>query len=214
MIVLYLILVLLLTFLYSILFYLIKAKKYITYIWFFIVLLVGLVWFSDVILRLPNKLLPFGTLLLFLLFITPFIFNSGYRVNKNCSDILGFCVLYPIGEELIFRAIILKLIPYIIGENSVMVPFPLLKEISLPVLITAFLFGVMHLQYFKFKINRDTLIKIVFAFIFGIFMGNMVEITESILYPVIFHVIANTGATIYYFKNNKSNYIKILIKRE
>ena len=81
-----------------------------------------------------------------------------------------------------------------------MVPFPLLKEVDLRVILTAVLFAVMHLQYFSWKVNKDTIAKMVYAFVFGIVFGNLVVMSESVLYAILFHVTANTGATYLYLK--------------
>lgn len=183
----------------------IKFIPFISYIWLILIFIISILGFRDEVFSLPNKLLNFTDIIVLLLFITPFIFYSGYRINKEINRIISFCIIFPIGEEIIFRAIIPSLLLLVIGTN-IMVPFPLLKEISLQVLISSILFGLMHIQYFKFKINKDVFIKIIFAFIFGVFMGNLVDITNSILYPIIFHIIANSGTTINYFSKIRGNY--------
>ncbi|MDD4077999.1 MAG: CPBP family intramembrane metalloprotease [Candidatus Margulisbacteria bacterium] len=179
-----------------------KLRLFVSYIWFLLVISLGIIWSKKKIISIPTKPISILDTFLFLLLITPFIFYSGYKIKKDIKNVLPFCLIFPIGEEIMFRGIILNLLPIAIGTSDIMIPFPLLKEVTLQVLISAFLFGIMHLQYFKFRISKDTMIKILFAFIFGIFMGNLVELTNSLLYPIIFHIIANAGATVYFIRNS------------
>ena len=132
--------------------------------------------------------------------IVPFMFHANYRPHKSKTGIFAFCLAFPLVEELIFRGLLLVLLQEIIGESIIMVPFPLLKEVDLRVILTAVLFAVMHLQYFSWKVNKDTIAKMVYAFVFGIVFGNLVVMSESVLYAVLFHVTANSGATYLYLK--------------
>lgn len=213
----YIVLVLLLTFFFSLLLELIKLVKknqkrnikfipIVSYIWLLIIIIISIIWFREEVFNLPTKSLKFTEIFIIILLISPFYYYSGYRVNREKNSVLSFCIIFPIGEEIIFRAMLPSLLLLVI-DKTIMVPFPLLKEISLQVLISAILFGIMHIQYFKFKFNKQVLIKVVFALIFGIFMGNLVALTNSILYPIIFHIVANSGATVYYFKNRGNLYV-------
>lgn len=131
--------------------------------------------------------------------MVPFWLVSGYKPQKSAKGILTFCIIFPIGEEILFRGIILYIATYLIGSSLVYVPVPILKGVTLQTFISAICFGVTHFQYFGFKFNSETIKKVFFAFIFGLFVGNLVEVTGSIIYAVIFHIIANSGATLYYF---------------
>ncbi len=82
-------------------------------------------------------------------------------------------------------------------------------SVSLPVFISAVCFGITHFQYFGFKATEATIKKVLFAFVFGLFVGNIVAMSGSILYGIAFHIIANSGATLLYLKNSKAKQIEI-----
>lgn len=178
-------------------------------IWFLLVFIVSLIF--QVSYQLPHGEASLGLsdyLILFILII-PFMINSHYKPHQSMKGFIAFCLIFPMGEELVFRGIIPLILNQHFASGSVMVPFPILKEISLTVLISSILFALMHLQYFQFKLSRDTISKMIYAFIFGIVFGNIAEITQSLFYPVLFHIMANIGATYFYVKRlNKVN-IKI-----
>lgn len=184
-----------------------KPKKWIDenyfIIWLIIIVLISLLLRKSIPLSLPKKWLSAKEYLLIILFTIPFIVYSRYNIHPSRKGILSFTVAFPLGEELLFRGIIPFLI-YKSFPNALMIPFPLLKEISISVLLSALLFSFMHLQYFNFKINKNIIINLFFAFVFGIFIGNLVEITESVLYSILFHMIANIGAAFMYQKRYKN----------
>jgi uncharacterized protein len=174
-------------------------------LWFIFVLafLFILLPFLSIPTFLPNKLISITDFLLFCLLLIPFITSSDYQPHKSLKGIIAFCIVFPIGEELIFRGIIPSMVNQMLGNTIILIPFPLLKEISLAVLIAALLFSIMHLQYFQFKINKETLIKLIYALIFGVFIGNLVEITDSLFYAILFHILANSGATYMFLKRHQ-----------
>jgi membrane protease YdiL (CAAX protease family) len=104
---------------------------------------------------------------------------------------------------------VLALATYLFGSSGIEVPIPILKAMSLPVFISAACFGITHFQYFGFKATEATINKVLFAFVFGLFVGNIVAISGSILYGIAFHIIANSGATLFYLKNSKAKQIEI-----
>ncbi|WP_162848413.1 CPBP family intramembrane glutamic endopeptidase [Paenibacillus nanensis] len=64
--------------------------------------------------------------------------------------------------------------------------------ITLPVLITAVLFAICHLQYYR--LSTQSIRFMIFAFLGGILLGAMAEMTESILFSVILHLVFNISA--------------------
>lgn len=172
-----------------------KVLQFNLHLWFGIILLIGLIGLNNFNLTIPKEKIPISDIVLIILFLVPFMLNSGYKPEANTRGIITFCLIFPIGEEILFRGIILSLLTYVVGSSAIYIPVPILKAVTLQVFISAILFGITHFQYFGFKINRETLKKVWFAFVFGLLAGNLVEITGSILYPIIFHVIANSGAT-------------------
>lgn len=180
-------------------------KKNYFIIWFMLVGIVTLI--LGIPLKMPATWLSGYDHLFLIVLIIPFIFNSNYRPHNSLKGVIAFCLVFPIGEELLFRGVIPDIIRNHFSSINIMIPFPFLKEISIAVLVSAILFGVMHLQYFKFRFNKDTLMKVAFAFVFGIILGNVAEMTESLFYPIVFHILANAGATYLYIRKS-SNYQK------
>ncbi|WP_192930134.1 CPBP family intramembrane glutamic endopeptidase [Alkaliphilus pronyensis] len=155
-------------------------------------------------IRPPKRTLTLLEMLFILLALIPFMIESGYKPQKNLKEMINFCFVFPIGEELLFRGIILSLATYLVGSSGIYVPIPIIKGVSLQVFLSAICFGITHFQYFRFKYDNTIIKKVLFAFVFGLFAGIVVEITESILYAVMFHIIANSGAAIYYIISNNN----------
>ncbi len=177
-------------------------KKYNLHIWCGIILVTGIIGWDTFYLVVPNKTIAISELFIILLALVPFMLSSGYKPQKDIKGLTNFCIIFPVGEEILFRGIILSLATYLVGSQAINVPVPILKEVSLQVLLSAICFGITHFQYFKFKVNNATIKKVLFAIIFGLFAGNLVELTGSIAYPIVFHIIANSGATLYYLKSS------------
>ena len=179
------------------------VKRNFYLLWFFIVIVLAILTKTiNSLLVVPNQILPLTEFLLFILLLIPFMLNSGYTPHRSLAGIISFCIIFPIGEELIFRGMIPIIFSRIMNGKSLEIPFPILKEVSLAVFVSSLLFGFMHLQYFDFRINKNTLVKVLYAFIFGIFIGNLAEVSGSLIYAFIFHIIANCGATYIYFRRN------------
>ncbi|MBM7614127.1 CPBP family intramembrane glutamic endopeptidase [Alkaliphilus hydrothermalis] len=185
-------------------------KNYNFHIWCGIILLVGTMGWDTFYIAVPNQPILISELVIIMFALIPFMLTSGYEPQKNLKGITNFCIIHPIGEEILFRGIVLSLATYLVGSSVIYVPVPILKGVTLQTFISAICFGITHFQYFGFKINHESMKKILFAFIFGLFAGNLVESTGSIIYPVIFHVIANSGATLYYFKISNKNRVEKL----
>ncbi|KAB3537292.1 CPBP family intramembrane metalloprotease [Alkaliphilus pronyensis] len=181
-----------------------KLKKYNTYIWLGIILVITIINLSSLNIRPPKRTLTLLEMLFILLALIPFMIESGYKPQKNLKEMINFCFVFPIGEELLFRGIILSLATYLVGSSGIYVPIPIIKGVSLQVFLSAICFGITHFQYFRFKYDNTIIKKVLFAFVFGLFAGIVVEITESILYAVMFHIIANSGAAIYYIISNNN----------
>jgi membrane protease YdiL (CAAX protease family) len=183
------------------------------YIWFSIIIISGIIGFRFFNICLPkgDYNITLNDIIIFVIASIPFGIFSGYEPGRKFSGIIIFCLIFPIGEEILFRGIIQSIASQLmIGNPTYIIPMPLLKGLTVQVLISAVCFGVTHFQYFNFKFDLSTTKKVLFAFIFGLFAGNLVEITGTILYAIIFHIIANIMATIYYIiKTNKNSNLAI-----
>jgi hypothetical protein len=92
-------------------------------------------------------------------------------------NLLMIGVLAAVGEELIFRGLLQKLLTEMIRNAHV------------AILITAILFSAFHFQFFSF-IPR---------FILGIILGYLMLMGRSIWFPVVAHFINNAMGIFYYF---------------
>jgi membrane protease YdiL (CAAX protease family) len=97
------------------------------------------------------------------------------------SNLLLVAVLPAIGEELLFRGILQKLIKNLIGNAHA------------AIWITAFIFSALHLQFFGFFPR----------FLIGALLGYLLEWTGSLWIPIIAHFINNAGGVILYYITGK-----------
>jgi len=123
---------------------------------------------------------------------------SGYN-PVGTFNILNFAITYPIIEEIIFRGMML---PYL---NEALHASPFIEllffPISLSVIITAFLFAISHLQYYK--LSPQSIRFMIFAFSGGIFFGAIADLTQSIALTVLLHIEFNSLA-IYFARKTKT----------
>jgi membrane protease YdiL (CAAX protease family) len=97
---------------------------------------------------------------------------AGLAVN-----VLMIGVIAAIGEELIFRGLLQKLL------------HEMIKNIHVAVIITAILFSAFHFQFFSFLPR----------FILGIILGYLMFYGRSIWYPILAHFVNNAMGVIYYY---------------
>lgn len=86
-----------------------------------------------------------------------------------------------VGEELLFRGIVLKLMKSITGS------------IHLAVIISAFLFAALHLQFLSFMPR----------FVLGLMLGYVFVITGSIWVPMLAHFVNNASSVIIFYLYSK-----------
>jgi membrane protease YdiL (CAAX protease family) len=103
---------------------------------------------------------------------------SGLLVN-----LLMIGVIASVGEELIFRGLLQKLLTQMI------------KNVHLAILITAVLFSAFHFQFFSFLPR----------FILGLILGYMMFYGQSIWYPILAHFVNNAMGVIYYYFNSRGS---------
>lgn len=162
-------------------------------VWAALVLLLTFVIKGNYLWSAPHNLLLSLPLFLAVLAVNCFISRrSGYQPQGKW-DTFHFAVTYPVFEEIAFRGLILPLllrIPALTPQLSLWVVFP-----SIAVLLTALLFAVSHLQYYR--LNKQSIRFMLFAFSGGVFFGCLAEATGSILYTVLVHMAFNSTAVWY-----------------
>ena len=100
---------------------------------------------------------------------------SGLLVN-----LLMIGVIASVGEELIFRGLLQKLLTQMV------------RNVHLAILITAVLFSAFHFQFFSFLPR----------FILGLILGYMMFYGQSIWYPILAHFVNNAMGVVYYYFNS------------
>jgi len=98
-------------------------------------------------------------------------------------NLLMIGVIAAVGEELIFRGVLQRLM---IG---------MVKNVHLAVLITAFLFSAFHFQFFSFLPR----------FVLGLVLGYLMYYGRSIWYPILAHFVNNAMGVIYYYFSSRGS---------
>lgn len=179
-------LIIILTFLYEFLRKII-GKRYFIYIWSLFI--IGIFIFyprTEALYQYDQSLSTFLPVLLGLPIAALIAKNSGYNIRISKKSIFNFTILYPVTEELLFRGIIFSLAASISKIN--------IGTFTLATIISAAAFGITHLQYHNFKFTDLAQRQILIAFIGGLFMGDLMDSTGFILYPILIHVCFNSAA--------------------
>jgi CAAX protease family protein len=92
-------------------------------------------------------------------------------------------VVAAVGEELIFRGLIQRLMS------------DMVKNAHLAIVITALLFSAFHFQFFSFLPR----------FVLGLVLGYMMFYGRSIWYPILAHFVNNAMGVIYYYFNSRGS---------
>lgn len=177
-----------------------KIENEIIYIWGTILTIISYFYVDNYVFRLPIHYEP--TVLLILIAAITNIFISRYSGYKPIGkkNILNFVIMYPIFEEVIFRGMIIPIL------NNSLPKYPFYEiayiPITVPIIISAFLFAVAHLQYYSF--NQTSLKFMLFAFVGGITFGAITDYSLSIVFPLLLHVQFNLLSA-YYSKKSTAN---------
>jgi len=165
-----------------------KLEKYTVILWA-IIILIAVPFFNETyVLKMPlhyDRAFPiFGFLILVNVIASRF---SGYNpIGKY--NIINFLVTYPIIEEIVFRGLILHNIKQFFSSSEIIQV--LYMPVTIPIIFSAFLFAICHLQYYS--LSALSVRFMILAFLGGIMLGAMAEMTESILYALILHIVFNS----------------------
>lgn len=110
-------------------------------------------------------------------------FTATSSIGGLLLNLLMIGVIAAVGEELIFRGLIQRLLTQ------------MLKNTHLAILITALFFSAFHFQFFSFLPR----------FILGIIMGYLMYYGRSIWYPILAHFVNNAMGVIYYYFYSKGS---------
>jgi membrane protease YdiL (CAAX protease family) len=104
--------------------------------------------------------------------------------------VIGVWILASIAEEVFTRGLIQGFLGPLAGSGFTLRGL----RISLPVLISALFFGLMHLGVLSTGANLSSvLIIVIFAFMLGIIAGYYREKSESLIPAIIIHMCGNVG---------------------
>ncbi|OOZ89454.1 CPBP family intramembrane glutamic endopeptidase [Bacillus cereus] len=172
-----------------------KMENEIIYIWGTLLTIISYFYEDNYVFRLPIHYESIVLLILLALITNIFISRySGYNPSGK-KNILNFVIMYPIFEEVIFRGMI---IPILNNAFSIFSYFEIAYiPVTLPILISSFLFAISHLQYYKF--NQTSIKFMLFAFLRGIIHGMITDSSLSIVFPILLHIEFNL-LSVYYSK--------------
>jgi membrane protease YdiL (CAAX protease family) len=110
-------------------------------------------------------------------------FTASKTIWGLLVNLLMIGVIASVGEELIFRGVLQRLM---IG---------MLKNVHLAVVITAILFSAFHFQFFSFLPR----------FVLGLVLGYLMYYGRSVWYPILAHFVNNAMGVIYYYFSSKGS---------
>ena len=110
-------------------------------------------------------------------------FTATNSIGGLLVNLLMIAVIAAVGEELIFRGLIQRLMTQMI------------RNAHLAILITALLFSAFHFQFFSFLPR----------FVLGLILGYMMYYGQSIWYPILAHFVNNAMGVIYYYFNSRGS---------
>jgi membrane protease YdiL (CAAX protease family) len=100
-------------------------------------------------------------------------------------DMLYIVAVAVVGEEVLFRGLLWDLVDGRAGAGSVV-------GLSGTVWLTALAFGVMHVQYHHFQVDRASVVQAAYAFAVGLGLGAIREGTGSLVPAVLAHSAFNS----------------------
>jgi len=110
-------------------------------------------------------------------------FTATKSIAGLLVNLLMIGVIASVGEELIFRGLLQRLL------------IDMVKNVHLAILFTALLFSAFHFQFFSFLPR----------FILGVILGYMMFYGRSIWYPILAHFVNNAMGVIYYYFNSRGS---------
>jgi hypothetical protein len=110
-------------------------------------------------------------------------FTATNSIGGLLINLLMIGVIAAVGEELIFRGLLQKLM------------IDMVKNVHLAILITALLFSAFHFQFFSFLPR----------FVLGVLLGYLMYYGKSIWYPILAHFVNNAMGVIYYYFNSRGS---------
>lgn len=99
--------------------------------------------------------------------------NEAFFAGQMIYELLGSCLLIPIAEELLYRGVVYKRLRLLVGVTPAIV-------------LSALLFGLMHVN----------LVQFLYAGILGLLLAFLLERTGKLYAPILGHIAANLAAVV------------------
>lgn len=176
--------------------------RFSVYYWGMIVMAMSFLLKDNYVYSLPKNLSMVLPLFLILLMVNCLISRSSGYSPEGRFDRFNFVIIYPVLEEITFRGLALP----VLSRHQSLGQFhhtPVI-ELSFAVVITAVLFAVSHLQYYK--LNSQSIRFMTFAFTGGLFFGLIAQVTESVVLTIPLHIAFNGSAALYAFFSAKKKH--------
>lgn len=168
--------------------------KFSIYYWGIIVLGACFVLKDNYVFHVPENIMSVLPLFLFILVANCIISNASGYAPIGTFDRINFILVFPILEEIAFRGLVL---PVLARHTALEQGFQVfyIYSASFAVILTAFLFAVSHLQYYR--LDKQSIRFMIFAFFGGIFFGVIAQATESVVLTIPLHTAFNGSAAFY-----------------
>lgn len=157
--------------------------------WLFGTGLLALLWCKDsglllrweeFILHKISLLKYVGTVLLGLVLFIAFGFTDYFNAVKFP---IVFFIVTPIAEELLFRG-------WMYGQVQKW-------QLGSPIVISAILFGLHHLQYFSYGLSGFAIFQVMYTIALGLLFGKMRQLSGSIYLGILIHIIINAVTVLF-----------------
>lgn len=175
-------------------------ERYTIYYWGAAMIVGSVLWSNSYTFGVPHQVMRVLPLFLVILAVNLIISRtSGYNPVGTYHTV-NFVLFFPVFEEIAFRGLVLP----ILAQHPVLGQLHAtgIIDVSGAILLTAFLFALSHLQYYR--LNRESIRFMLFALSGGIFFGLFAQVTESILLTVPLHIAFN-GSAVWVQKKSHSS---------
>lgn len=182
-----------------------QQERFAVYYWGAAMVGVSVLWHPSYTFNIPQNMTRVLPLFFVILLVNLLISRSSGYSPVGTSHTINFLLVSPIVEEIAFRGLVLPILARhpVLGQlhsNSIL-------DISWAILLTSLLFAVSHLQYYR--LNRQSIRFMLFAFSGGIFFGLIAQVTGSILLTIPLHIAFNGSAVLYANFAAKKEYNRI-----
>jgi membrane protease YdiL (CAAX protease family) len=170
-----------------------QQQRFTVYYWGVAMIGVSFLWHPSYTFNIPQNITRVLPLFLVILVVNLLISRSSGYSPEGTSNRINFILASPIVEEIAFRGLVLPVLarhPSLgqLHSNSII-------DYSWAIILTSLLFAVAHLQYYR--LNRQSIRFMLFAFSGGIFFGLIAQVTGSILLSIPLHIAFNGSAAFY-----------------